>query len=124
MKMVGFGEHFDGLVRSVLEALHPDMSANDGLDQTLVARAFRFAIASRHGCGILRPARPRNSDLLGRAFGAGGCSELYQQLIAGNDDTVKRLKRSESTIRVFLLAMCVESGEDSALDVCRSDTAN
>ena len=48
MKAVRLGQCLDGFIRSVSEAMRPGMSANHGLDQTFVARAFRCIIVFHH----------------------------------------------------------------------------
>jgi hypothetical protein len=64
MKTVRLGELLDGLVRSVSEAMHPGVRADDGLDQSLIARALRQTIAFYAGCLILCLGRPRDSNFI------------------------------------------------------------
>src|SRR5260370_19844565 len=104
MKPVLLGELFDRLVCSVAETIHPGMRANDGLDQALVARDFRYTIVFHRGSCIFRLCRPRNSEFVVRPIPVGGTSGRYQEVIAGDDDALDVSNGSGRT--VGLLLMC------------------
>jgi len=59
--------------------MHPGVCANDGLDQTLVVRSFRYNASFYCGCYVLL-GRPCNSDFLAVLIGTS--SGNYQQSIA------------------------------------------
>jgi hypothetical protein len=65
MKLIRLSELFDGLVSSVVQGTHPAVSADDGLDQALVVRAFWTIIGLHHGCSIPDLDRPSDFDFLG-----------------------------------------------------------
>src|ERR1700724_106717 len=115
--MARLGESFDGLMRPVSEGMHPGMSANDGLDQTVVVRTVRRTIAIYCGCSVLGFGSPRNSDFL--AIPVAGGSGRYQQVIAGNDDVQKRINAGRRTVGVFVLLTRLEGGSNHALNVRR-----
>src|SRR6202048_2356630 len=122
MKPVLLGELFDRLICSVAETIHPGMRANDGLDQALVARDFRYTLVFDRGCCILRLGRPRNSEFLVRPIPVGGSSGRYQEVIAGDDDALDVSNGSGRPVGLSLLLMCFEGGKDRALNLGRRDT--
>src|ERR1700730_10714457 len=121
MKPVLLGELFDRFICSVAQTIRPGMRANDGLDQALVARDFRYTIVFHRGCYIFRLCRPRNSELLVRPSPVGGTNGRYQEVIAGDNDALDVSDGSERTVRLSLL-MCFEGGKDRALNLGRRDT--
>src|ERR1700738_3435693 len=122
MKPVLLGELFDRLICSVAETIHPGMRANDGLDQALVARDFRYTVVFHRGCCIFRLCRPRNSEFLVRPIPVGGTSGRYQEVIAGDDDAPAVSTGSRRTVELSLLLMCFEGGKDRAFNLGRRDT--
>jgi hypothetical protein len=115
-KAVGFGQRLNGLVSTVAEVLHPGMSANDGLDQTLVACWILRTFVLHHGCSSRCLASPRNSDLLRGAILVRDASNLDQQLASSDNDAVY-LSDVEGCIIETLLLMCCSLAIASA---CRS----
>ena len=94
MQAVCLSERLDGFMRAFPKGMHPGVSANDGLNQTLVVRSFRDRIGFHFGRRIPRFGRPRNSKFLGGAISVAGASRGYPELIAGNHDTIKLCKRT------------------------------
>jgi hypothetical protein len=122
MKPVLLGELFDRLICPVAETIHPGVRANDGLDQALVARDFRYTIVLHRGCCIFRLCRPRNSEFLVRPISVGGTNGRYQEVIAGDDDAIDVFNGSGRTVGLSLLVMCFEGGKDRALNLGRGHT--
>ncbi len=90
VQIIGLGELFDGLMRSISKCLDPDMRANDGLDQSLIARIFWYENAFDRSCNILRHIIiPGDFDLSAGAVYVAASSRRYPQLIAGNNDVLK-----------------------------------
>jgi len=94
MQAVCFSERLDGFMRAFPKGMHPGVSANDGLDQTLVVRSFRCRMGFHFGRWIPRSGSPRNSDFMGGAISVGGSSRGYQELIAGNHNAINLCKRT------------------------------
>src|ERR1700722_9953331 len=108
MEPVRVGELFDRLICSVAKTIHPGMRANDGLDQSLVARDFWYTIVFHRGCCVFRRCRPRNSEFLVRPIPVGRTSGRYQEVIAGDDDALNVSNGSGRTLGLSLLLMCFE----------------
>jgi hypothetical protein len=108
-------------VLTVVKVPYPGVSANDGLDQTLVAHAAWHTIALNDG-RVLCHGRPWNSDFLDGAIPFGGTGYRYHQVIAGNDDALKRPNAGGLIVELYLSLMRLKSGKDSNLNPCRGDT--
>ena len=122
MQAVCLSERLDGFMLAFPKGMHPSVSANDGLDQTLVVRSFRYRIGFTFGRRIPRFGSPCNSDFLGGVVSVAGTSRGYQELIAGNYDTNKHC--SWSIVGFSQILIRFECCENCALNFCRRDTSH
>ena len=121
MKPILLGELFNRLICSLAEAIHPGMRANNGLDQALVARGFRYAIVFYRGWCIFRLCRPRNSEFLVRPISVGGTSGRDQEVIMGDDDALDIFNGSERPVGLSLL-WCVSRAVRTVLSISAAGT--